>query len=458
MKFEDITFLQPFCISLQFTQKTKLYNHWLALAGNTAAQMSDSEAKTVTAKIYESATTNVPPKMQRVRDAAFKALGTLEPAGPPKSDTEARGLMLSSRTNGGQTLPAYYLVYFLLVDLLGFPKLGKWEKVAWSVPVRYHGRLYEIAHRKFGLGIFAPNLDPNARMSAPPSEQDEADAREIAKLINKAVSVAEPYFKWRAEQAAAGNQLNVLNNNYWLFERYEFFRNRFKALSEEAEARKNERNVEKKTSEDGTEATTVSFPSDSLRKEAEWYAQAAIEAFFSWTEHAFIHLAILQGRLHSGEDVAKLAGADWKTKFKFALDLGDAQTKKHYNSLLDLRAQIRNYMAHGAFGKRGEAFFFHSGAGAVPVLLTGHQKHRYSLWGKPVFDERWAIKEIEQFITHLWSGPRLPARIYIFSSLPNILTFVADGSYTRAMQSEDDMKQFVDYLTYHFDSAANMDW
>ena len=295
-------------------------------------------------------------------------------------------------------------------------------------------------------------------MSSAPSEEAEADAREIAALIKKGVAAAEPYFEWRAEQAAAGIHLNVVNNSDWLFERYEAFRERFKALSTEAELRKNERDIQKKTLEDGTVMTTGSFPSYTLRREAEWNAQAAVEAFFSWTEHAFIHLAILQGRLHSGEDVARIAEADWKTKFKAALDVSDAETKDHYDKLLDLRAQIRNFMAHGAFGKRGEAFRFHSGAGAVPVLLTGRQRHRYSLTGEPAFDESWAIAEIEEFIKHIWSGPRLPARQYIFSSLPSIITYVTDGTYDRAMQSVEAMKEFVDNLTHQFDNAANMDW
>jgi hypothetical protein len=400
----------------------------------------------------------LPLKLQRVRTAVLKALRALEPAGALKSDTEARGLMLSSRTNGGRTLPEYYLVYFLLVDLLGFPNSGQWEKVAWIVPIRYHGRLYSIEHRKFGIGIFAPTVDPNARMSGTPSEEAEADAREIASLITKAVAIAQPYFEWRAEQAASTSQLNVLNKSDWLFERYKFFRDRFNTLSDEAEKRKSERNITKGTLADGTVVTTGSLPSYALRKEAEWTAQAAVEAFFSWTEHVFIHIAILQGRLRSGEDVAKLAEANWKTKFKAVLDVTDNETKKHYDSLLDLRAQLRNFLAHGAFGKRGEAFHFHSGAGAVPLLLTGNQKRRYSFTGRPGFDERGAIAEIEQFIDHLWTDARLPARQYVFSNLPSILTFVDDGTYARAMKSEEDMKDFVDYLTHQSDSAANMDW
>jgi hypothetical protein len=401
---------------------------------------------------------SLPLTMQKVRQATLKALGDVRPAGPPISSDEPRALMLSARTKGGRSLPPYYLVYFLLVDLLDFPHMGHWEKSAWTVPVRYQGRLYGIEHRKMGLGVFAPSLDPKALKSGSPTDEQEADAKEVAALITKAVALATPYFEWRAEQAASGNQLNVLNKSPSLFERYEHFRDRFRQLSAEAESRKDERHITKKVLEDGTEETSGYFPFYSLHKEAQWTAQAAIEAFFSWTEHVFIHLAILRGSAHTGKDVAELAGSDWKAKFKAALDLSDAETKDHYDALLDLRAQIRNFLAHGAFGKRGEAFRFHSGAGAVPVLLTDDQQHRYSLTGKPAFDEDWAIHEIETFIEHLWSGARAPAKHYIDSSLPSILTFVEDGTYARAMRSEESMKDFVESLTREFDNAANMDW
>lgn len=396
--------------------------------------------------------------MQKVREAALRALGDLQPAGSPLSDDEPRGLMLSSRTNGGRNLPPYYLVHFLLIDLLEFPHMGKWEKSAWTVPVRLCGRLYGIEHRKLGLGVFAPSLDPEARRSGQPTDEQEADAKEISALVAKAVDVARPYFEWRAEQAAAGSQINVLNKSTYLFERYEFFRDRFRALNMEADAQKDERKIIKEILEGGTDVTTGAFPAYSLRREAEWNAQAAVEAFFSWTEHLFIHLAILQGKLDTGDDVANLAGADWKAKFKAALDLSDRTTKEHYDALLDLRAQIRNFMAHGSFGKRGKAFLFHSGAGAVPVLLTENQRHRYSLSGKPAFDERWAVDEIEEFISHLWSGVCGPAKLHVFSDLPSILTFVSDGTYARAMSSVESMKEFVEHLTMEFDNAANMDW
>jgi hypothetical protein len=45
---------------------------------------------------------------------------------------------------------------------------------------------------------------------------------------------------------------------------------------------------------------------------------AAIDAFFSWTEHIFIHIAILNSSITTGEDFAALSGAEWNVKFKRA--------------------------------------------------------------------------------------------------------------------------------------------
>lgn len=399
----------------------------------------------------------LPPALETIREKARRVLADVQPAGRPHPG-ESKALFLSSRTDGSRELCDYYLVYFLLVDLLGYPSLGQEEKVAWIIPVRYQGKLYSIEHRKLGVGVFAPNLNPSARMSTTPSTEAESDARAITTTINKAVSIAEPYFEWRAEQAVLTSHVNVLNASDSLFDRYLFFRDKYQSLSDEAERCKDEWTISKSKPSNGTMATTSSSHAYLLRKESKWNAQAAIEAFFSWTEHSFIHLAILQGRISTGAEVAALAEADWKAKFKAALDLQNQESKQHYDTLLDLRAQIRNFVAHGAFGKRGEAFRFHSGAGAVPVLLTHNQRHRFALTGKPAFDESNAIQEIESFLLHLWSGSRAPAKIYIFSDLPSILTHVVDGAYARAMTSEQEMTVFVEYLSHQFDTAANMDW
>jgi hypothetical protein len=52
-----------------------------------------------------------------------------------------------------------------------------------------------------------------------------------------------------------------------------------------------------------------------------------------------------------------------------------------------------------------------------------------------------------------------PLFLYIQKSdLPIILTHASDGVYRAAMQSVEDMQEFIDVLIYQFDEAANMDW
>lgn len=377
------------------------------------------------------------------KDHPSKAHAAIAPLIPANDSTAApKDLLFSAqRTKAGRELPPYYLVYFLLVDLLNFNNLGRSEKIAWSVPVDYQGRAFLIEHRKLGLGVFAEKLP-----------EDEAAAAEIVRLIHAGVKVAQPYFEQLASDAVAGSQLNVVNRSSDLFDRYSYHVRLYKAKQASAERRKHERIVTVSGN-----MTTTSFPSVGLCREASWLAVAAVESFFSWTEHIFIHLAILTGECTTGARVAELAGSDWPTKYKTALDLGDRTSKRFYDKLLAVRRQIRNFIAHGSFGKRGEAFSFHSPVGAVPVRFT-NRPNEFRFGRGVAFGESEAIAVIEEFVDHLWSGPRGPARVYVESNLPAILPLAANGDYRRAMASESEMSDFTDRLVGQWDDAANMDW
>ena len=360
-----------------------------------------------------------------------------------KTAAEDKFLFNAQRTNAGRSLPEYYLCYFLFVDFLGFKNLGQFEKISWSVPIDYKGVAFLIEHRKMGLGVFARN-----------AKSQDIEAGEIVKRIHKAVKMARPYFEWKASEAAKQSQLNVKNHHRRLFEKLEYFLELYKEASQEAEARSNERIIEKHGN-----GTSISFPAFQLRRNAEWLALSALDSFFSWTEHIFIHLAILNGKVVSGEDVASLADNDWVVKFKEAIDIDSQGTKVFYDQLVIVKRQLRNYMTHGSFGKKGEAFSFHSGAGAVPLLLP-HQKGsgRFSFYGDLGFNEKDVVELIKQFIIHLWSGEREPAKLYVESDLPLILTMAKDGTYRAAMESVEEMEQLVDHLSREYDRAANMDW
>jgi hypothetical protein len=390
----------------------------------------------------------IPPELEPTREAARAAIQPIRPA-DDSTEAEKKFLFDAKRTDAGRKLPAYYLVYFLLVDLLGFRDLGRWEKLAWSVPIDFEGRAFLIEHRKFGVGVFAQDLS-----------KDEPQAERIVTLIKKGVKVAQPYFEWLADQAAQSSKLNVTNGSRELFNRFEFFVDTYRKTAKEAEDRKDERHRKEIPTSDGSEAWSIEMPAWNLQRDARWFALAAIDAFFSWTEHIFIHLAILRGSIKTGVEVAELAEADWQTKFKKALSLDDPKTKALFDDLIVIRRQLRNFIAHGAFGKQGEAFSFHSSAGAVPLLLP-HQvaSRRFAITGELAFEDSEAIEVIERFIRHMWAGDREPARMYIQESdLPLILTLAADGTYKRAMSSVEEMKEFLDYTVRQWDDAANMDW
>ncbi|MGN8543681.1 hypothetical protein ACQPTN_00630 [Bradyrhizobium sp. 13971] len=355
-----------------------------------------------------------------MRDAARRALGSVLPvSGSTVADKEF--LFNAKPSKAGRTLPPYYLVYFALVDLLRFKNIGQFEKISWSVPVDYKGRTFLIEHRKFGIGLFFH--DP---------ETEENDASEIVKHIKKAVKAAEPYFDWLADEALHSSKLNVVNNSDALFRRFAFFQTEYNAKANEAERRKDERIVKQ-----GPNWSSVSRPAHELKVQAScWLALAAIECFFSWTEHIFIHIAILRGTATTGVDVVQLAKADWSEKFKSAFDLTDPPSKALYDKLIEVRQALRNFVAHGAFGKDGEAFQFHSGAGAVPLMLPHRaSKRKVRMTERLFFDDASALKTIESFVAHLWSGPRAPAELYVHrGQLPIFSTYASNGTYARAMK------------------------
>src|SRR5690606_31524923 len=129
--------------------------------------------------------------------------------------------------------------------------------------------------------------------------------------------------------------------------------------------------------------------------------------------------------------------SNWEAKYKAALDLADPKAKSLYDELLVIRRQLRNFVAHGSFGKQGEAFQFHSGAGAVPMMMPHRRDGTSFRFGQGTdFVEHEAVALLHDFIDFLWSGPRAPAFTYIQEyQLPLILTMAQSGEYAQAMTS-----------------------
>lgn len=377
--------------------------------------------------------------IERFKNNALKILSPVK-AADENTIANQNFLFSGKRSIAGQQIDNYYLVYFLFVNLLGFKNLGKFEKLAWSVPIDYNGKAFLIEHRKMGVGIFIQD------------DADEEDAKVITKKINGAIKSSRPYFNYLAEQSINSSQLNIVNNNEDLFNRYSFFLNLYKKENKEKENKEDEQiNI-------NNNIVFATPEYNKLNENTKWLAISVIEAFFSWTEHLFIHLAVLSQKIVTGDEVSKLIEAEWKTKFNTAIS--DPNVIKYFNDLILIRSQVRNFVAHGAFGKDGNAFYFHSGAGAVPVIMNFNQtKNRFSFSGKLKFNDEEVIKLIESFIIDLFKSNLKPAIIYTQEHfLITILPYASNGFYESAMRNENSMRKFCDYLENIFDDAANMDW
>lgn len=371
-------------------------------------------------------------------------------------------------------LPDHYLIYLLLVNFLGFEDWGPHEKVAWTIPIDFEGRQFLIILRKFGLKI---ETGPDGNWGSSISN--------IRHLLRRGVAVGKPFFEKLASDAIRGSDLNVANKSAELWERYRFLREQHETTNLEAIQRKDEMirvvapdepidgefifsifatslEVSESRRNESGEYHGASYyrPSPRLQMRASWLAHSAVEAFFGWSEHLFIHFSILRGQTTTGTQVSKMAlEKDWAKKYGNALNLRDSETRTFFKKLKIVRQKIRNVMAHGAVGHDGGAFEFHSDAGAIPIRLPS-DPDSFQLGEDLTFDVEETFELFGQFYQFLKSTSQYEARFYyaMESGLPTILRYAADGVYSDAIKTKESMEEFVDVLSRQSDDVANMDW
>lgn len=383
-------------------------------------------------------------KIQKYKEIALKILSPIKTI-DEKTKAEKNFLFSAKRCPTSNKLPDYYLVYFLFADLLEFKNLGQFEKIAWSFPIEYNEKAFLIEYRKFGIGIFVNNI-----------EQDQGEANEIVNKIIKAVKAIKLYYNYVAEEGVKKSEINVNNYNFDLFERFSYLKDLYKIQYSKYEKNKGKT----KTENLPNGGKVVSSLDYQFFKNSKHLAISVIEAFFSYTEHLFIHIAIIAQNISDGEQITKLIEAEWKTKFITAIPLSNKEESKFYNELLIVRQQMRNFVAHGAFGKNGNAFQFHSKTGAVPVLMKHDKnKNKFEFQGNLNFNDEEVIKLIENFIEYLWKSKYQPVMLYTQEYyLPTIVTLSKNGVYKEAVESMENMEEFATRLSNKLDDSANMDW
>ncbi|WP_406720775.1 hypothetical protein RPE78_12845 [Thioclava litoralis] len=377
--------------------------------------------------------------LDQVRDIAARAISPIEL--PP----EAQGSEARYKIFKGIPHHEYYLIFLLLVDLLGFKYSGPFEKVAYIIPLGYKGIRYTVAYAKFGMRIECP---------------EDGSPEDVYEALRRGMKAAKSYYLWRAAEASATSNLNLISKCPELWDKYVFLKEQSQNLLEKFEADKDQSVVERGYNEDGSvKWSSISFPAYEFRTQSVWLHEAAVDAFFAWSEQALVHLAVLMGRLKTGSEIADLLKKEFGEKCKRVMDLSEPKEKASYDDILKLRVELRNYVAHGSFGKDGSTFQFHSRVGAVPLkILDGGDQSDFAFGYSPRRDWETDYSRIDRFLETIWSGDRSPAKQYLETGFPCVLTYACDGTYQRAMQSEGEMSSFIDFLAYQMDNAANMDF
>jgi len=339
----------------------------------------------------------------------------------------------------------YYLIFLMMVDLLGYRYFGPFEKIAYGIPLEFEGLNYSVNYQKFGMRIEC---------------SEGGDGEKVYKAIRKGIKAAKPYYLWRAEQASTSSDLNLESKCPKLWAKYQYLREQSKMLLDKFETDKDKKKVVKGSSEDGTgQWTSISYPAYEYLEQGRWMHEAAVDAFFAWCEQALVHTAILMGRLTNGKEIVDLLKGEFGPKCKLVLDLSLPDEKSAYDDISLLRNELRNFVAHGSFGKDGSAFTFHTATGAVPLkVLDNKSLSEFSFGGADARDWEADYQRIDAFVEQLWENGRAPAKQYLEAGFPCILTFAANGTYSKAMASEADMEGFLEYLGRMMDDSANMDF
>ncbi|WP_050527422.1 hypothetical protein [Pseudorhodobacter aquimaris] len=292
--------------------------------------------------------------LEKTRKNVLRAIGPIE---KPTSKKFGPG---APRVFKGIPHAEYYLLFLLLVDLLGFKYWGPGEKFAYIIPVEFEGRRHSIVYAKFGMRI---------------EYSEGGDGEAVYAALKKGMRAAKSYYLWRATEASTTSDLNLISKCPQLWDKYVFLKEQSETLIAKFEAEKDDAVVEKGFNEDGSlRWTSISYPAYEFQRQSVWLHEAAVDAFFAWCEQALVHMAVLMGKLTNGKEIAELLMREFSEKCKLVLSLSNAEDKASYDDIISLRGQLRNYVAHGSFGKDGSTFQFHSRVGAVPLKILERDK------------------------------------------------------------------------------------
>jgi len=334
----------------------------------------------------------------------------------------------------------------MLVKLLQFKYGGRYEKVAWTIPVKYKEVEFLLGYRKFGLDI---------RSATNPKSVQEI-AIEMVNKLNKGVSIADKLLEPFAKEQLKNKNITVANNFHALNARYLFFRNK----AEKSFASSPPKRKIIKRDKTGEPVAWESHPYKP-QLEGSYYTIAMMDAFFSKLEHILTLILPFAFDKIDKIDLVSFIGLTWSEKFKQVFNvIAGGEQKRLYDNLIEIKERYRNPLSHGGFEKGGASLYFHFPAvGAIPIRLSKFRESiHYSFIPirEAKFEEICFLFDcVDQFIDN---GKYKLGMQYITAGLDVAFDKESVDEYNLAMQSEKNFLELIEYVSYTTMMDMNMDW
>ncbi len=347
--------------------------------------------------------------------------------------------------------PVPELVLFALRNMLGFRWSGPWEKVRWTVYAKVDGEPFAFALQKFGFRILT---------------RREVSPKLLARVtgqLSGSLKLLEPLLQTHAEEQIAVGNL-TLENRMGLYDgRYTYFRE----LADQAFTFTPEVKKARKKNVDG-DFDVLAGVTEQVNQMANaehrgFFASGAmVDAWFSRLEHRMLLLRAFLGRPMVRGAFSTFLAARWDDRL-VALFEGkmDVAAGDLLGRLRDVKATIRNPLAHGGVENDGGAFYFHlQGVGAVPANLSRYRgRLRMSFVPIPASTHKEICALFDAVDVLLEAGPFELANEFVRWGIDPQFDTETVANYGRAIaEGADAVDALVEQLGREWERHTNMDY
>ncbi|MCM3527858.1 hypothetical protein M4D56_01950 [Cytobacillus oceanisediminis] len=368
--------------------------------------------------------------------------------GHKKSNTKEFSLYRKNRHEEllGLNFPPEYMVFITLVYLKGFHHdYQPMEKILWYIPFRF--KEYNCS---FSLSKYGYDFKINTK--------DVEIAKSVLKRLNTSIKIVDKLCSPIIEQLVNKGEITLENRFSLIKGRYNYFRTTAEKLFT--------RSAPKREKDDSVNILTHFILRHNIEsryyQEASFNAQAMLDAYFSLQEHILVLLLPFSSFDKSAENLSDFISKDWTEKFNRVLKpANDPLVMRHFDKLRTLRERFRNKSAHGDFEKNNGSLYAHFGElGAIPVQMSlfekGMEYSFVSITDMNFLDICNVIDEFDYFLStsEKWKKPMS----LIISGVDISFDESSIESYQKAMESTEELNEFIEMYFEKINQFSNMDW